>query len=69
MRAIFPLSSCQRNLILLFPRCIKHVLLCYLCVKQEKTCEFRLDCQDNVCKINGVSLTVLKANLVGFLLK
>ena len=35
----------------------------------RKNMEFRLDCQDNVCKINGVSLTVLKANLVGFLLK
>ena len=43
MRPIFPLSQCQRNLILPFYQ---------LCTKHEITFEFHLYYWDHVCKVN-----------------
>ena len=46
MRSIFPLSRCQRNLILLFSRYKT------LCKTRKNTREFYLCCWDHVCKVN-----------------
>ena len=46
MRSIFPLSQCQRNVILLFLRYKT------LCKTRKNTCEFHLYCWDHVCKVN-----------------
>ena len=46
MRSIFPLSRCQRNLILLFSRYKT------LCKTRKNTREFHLYCWDHVRKLN-----------------
>ena len=46
MRSIFPLSRCQKNLILLFSRCKT------FCKPRENTYELHLYCWDHVYKVN-----------------